>query len=686
MGSFFSSLRSKIVFSIVAIELIILTVMIWSNTLQILEMQRGRLIETSSVIADQFSSSIGRLIVERDIATLQERARTILRHSEISYIVIKDQDHSKILTLGSVPPEAFEQLIPIKKLDKAFVFTKDIIFGNRDKAFIITKDIVLGDKVRGFLQIGFSPGVIEKSAKDVFERNVMFAVIGVILSIVIALFIGRVLSKNLENLTNGVRRITRGDNSVDLFVPGNDEVSVLSSAIGKMISERKKAEETIRRQANFDSLTGLPNRTVFFDRLKMAQLNAERNDKMVAVHFVDLDFFKDINDTEGHSTGDVLLQVVATRLSGSIRRVDTVARLGGDEFGIIQTGVSHVDDAELLAEKILGTMRSPFSIGLKRFFISASIGITIYPMDDTSPEELLRNADIAMYEAKDGGRNRYKSYSTTMSETVKSRNILEQKLHGALERDEFTIYYQPKITCKTKKITGVEALVRWNHPTEGLIMPDAFISIAERSGLIVPLGKWVLRKACLESKSWQDAGLPPIDVAVNLSAVQFKQDDLLDMVKSVLEETKLSPYHLELEITESILMQESGSAESILDKLNSLNNLGVKIALDDFGTGYSSLAYLRKFPLFRVKIDQSFVRDVSTNADDAAIVTAIITLGQTLNMKITAEGIESQDQFDFLSERNCDEIQGFYYSRALPEDEFKKLFRGNAGMTDTTDG
>ena len=684
--SIFSSLRSKIVFSIVAIELIILTAMIWSNTLQVLEMHNERLIKTSSTIADQFASSIGRLIVERDIATLQERAGILLKHSEVSYIVIENRDHRKILTIGSIPPEAFVKLIPMKNMDKVPIFIGDVFLGDQDKTFIFKKNVVFGNKVRGFLQIGFSSSVVEKFTKEVFERSVMIALIGVVLSIAIALFIGRVLSKNLETLTTGVRRIARGEKNIDLFIPGNDEISVLSSAIGKMISEREKAEKTILHQANFDSLTNLPNRTVFFDRLQMAQLNAERDNKMVAVHFVDLDFFKDINDTEGHSTGDVLLQMVATRLSGSVRRVDTVARLGGDEFGIIQTAVGHVNDAELLAEKVLATMRSSFSIGLKQFFISASIGITVYPMDDTSPEELLRNADIAMYEAKDEGRNRYEFYSSIMSETVKSRNVIEQELHGALERNELTIHYQPKITCKDKRITGVEALVRWNHPTLGLVMPDAFIPAAERSGMIVPLGEWVLRKACLESKSWQDAGLPPIDVAVNLSAIQFKQEDLLDMVKAVLKETKLDPCYLELEITESILMQEARSSINILDKLDSINELGVKIALDDFGTGYSSLAYLRKFPLFRVKIDQSFIRDVSTNSDDAAIVTAIITLGQTLNMKITAEGIEEQDQFDFLSERNCDEIQGFYYSRALPEGELKKLLRKNAGMPDTPGG
>ncbi|HEC91284.1 MAG TPA: EAL domain-containing protein [Alphaproteobacteria bacterium] len=660
--------------------------MIWSNTLQVLEMHNERLIKTSSTIADQFASSIGRLIVERDIATLQERAGILLKHSEVSYIVIENRDHRKILTIGSIPPEAFVKLIPMKNMDKVPIFIGDVFLGDQDKTFIFKKNVVFGNKVRGFLQIGFSSGIVEKFTKEVFERSVMIALIGVVLSIAIALFIGRVLSKNLETLTTGVRRIARGEKNIDLFIPGNDEISVLSSAIGKMISEREKAEKTILHQANFDSLTNLPNRTVFFDRLQMAQLNAERDNKMVAVHFVDLDFFKDINDTEGHSTGDVLLQMVATRLSGSVRRVDTVARLGGDEFGIIQTAVGHVNDAELLAEKVLATMRSSFSIGLKQFFISASIGITVYPMDDTSPEELLRNADIAMYEAKDEGRNRYEFYSSIMSETVKSRNVIEQELHGALERNELTIHYQPKITCKDKRITGVEALVRWNHPTLGLVMPDAFIPAAERSGMIVPLGEWVLRKACLESKSWQDAGLPPIDVAVNLSAIQFKQEDLLDMVKAVLKETKLDPCYLELEITESILMQEARSSINILDKLDSINELGVKIALDDFGTGYSSLAYLRKFPLFRVKIDQSFIRDVSTNSDDAAIVTAIITLGQTLNMKITAEGIEEQDQFDFLSERNCDEIQGFYYSRALPEGELKKLLRKNAGMPDTPGG
>ncbi len=447
------------------------------------------------------------------------------------------------------------------------------------------------------------------------------------------------------------------------------------TAVVRDITARKRAEETIRNQAQIDALTGLPNRTVFFDRLVMAQLQADREDHLLALHFLDLDNFKDVNDSRGHGIGDTLLNEVGKRLKHVVRKSDTIARLGGDEFAIIQSNINNVADAELLAAKVLTALSEPFDIANNQLFIGASIGITLYPFDDHSPEELLRNADIAMYEAKSKGRNGFAFYDINMSDAIRNRNQLGQDLHGALQRGEFFLVYQPKVLNATGDIVGVEALLRWQHPVRGVILPADFIPIAETSGLIVDIGAWVLRIAAAQSKAWQDGGMPKLSMSVNLSAVQFRDAHLIELIRSTIDETGLDPALLEIEITESTAMDDASNAARILD---SLAAIGVKISLDDFGTGYSSLAYLKRFPLDIIKIDMSFIHDILTSSNDAAIVQAVISMGQALDMTVTAEGVETGEQHAFLSKCGCDEGQGYYFSKPVRAEDFPVLIKNYA--------
>ena len=444
------------------------------------------------------------------------------------------------------------------------------------------------------------------------------------------------------------------------------------TAVVRDVTARKKAEETIRSQAQIDALTGLPNRTVFFDRLVVAQLQADREDHLLALHFLDLDNFKDVNDSRGHSTGDTLLNEVGKRLKNVVRKSDTVARLGGDEFAIIQSGINNITDAEVLAGKVLKSLSEPFEIANNQLFIGASVGITIYPFDDQTPEELLRNADIAMYEAKNRGRNGFAFYDVNMSDAIRDRNELEQDLHGALERDEFFLVYQPKILSISGDVVGMESLLRWQHPTRGVIMPADFIPIAESTGLIIDIGAWVLRTAAAQAKSWQNEGMQPLTMAVNLSAVQFRDSHLIDLVRNTINETGLDPTLLEIEITESTAMDNASNTALILD---SLVAIGVKISLDDFGTGYSSLAYLKRFPLNTIKIDMSFIHDILTNTNDAAIVQAVINMGKALDMTIIAEGVETSGQNAYLTENGCNEVQGYFFSKPVRAEDIPALIK-----------
>jgi len=445
-------------------------------------------------------------------------------------------------------------------------------------------------------------------------------------------------------------------------------------AIKQDITQRKAAEKQIQFLAYYDALTGLPNRTLLQDRLSKALAGARRRKDKVALLFLDLDGFKTINDSLGHSVGDLVLQEVAERLKRFAREQDTVARVGGDEFLIVLTAVKDAADAAVAAERLMHAMTVELVIQGRSLSISCSIGIGIFPEHGTDGETLIKNADAAMYCAKESGCNSFRFFSEGMNAEAMERLTLEHGLRLALEKRELFLVYQPQMDIATGKTTGLEALLRWQHPELGLVRPDKFIRIAENSGLIIPIGEWVLRTACSQARKWQDEGLLAVPVAVNVSAVQCRQDDFCELIGRVLWETGLAPQYLEMELTESLLLS---NAHVTLSVLQNLRAMGLKLAIDDFGTGYSSLSYLRQFPVSKLKIDRSFIRDVAVNPDDAAITTAIIGMAKSLNLKVIAEGVEDEAQMSFLRARQCDEIQGYYFSKPLVVEKVADKLRGD---------
>jgi diguanylate cyclase len=462
----------------------------------------------------------------------------------------------------------------------------------------------------------------------------------------------------------------------DYVMKGN--LTRLCAAIEREMKEAEvrrmgaRAEEMFRHQAHYDPLTDLPNRTMFQDHLTLTLSHANRFHKMLAVLFVDLDRFKTIVDTLGHAVGDQLLRAVAQRLKGCLEDGYTLARLGGDEFVILLPEITRADKAVKLAHTLLELLKPAFQFSAQELHVTASIGISLYPYDGEDAETLLKNADTALYRAKEQGRNNYQLYTPAMNARAFERLALENSLRKALERKEFLLHYQPQVDVRTGMIVGAEALIRWQHPDLGIVHPSEFIPLAEETGLIVPLGEWVLKTACTQAKAWQEAGLAPFTMAVNLSARQFLQHDLTDIIARTLSETGLGAQWLEIEITESVAMQ---NADYTIVILRDLKEMGVLISMDDFGTGYSSLSYLKKFPINTLKMDQSFVRDIVTDASDAAIANAVIILAHSLGLGVVAEGVETLEQEKFLREHQCDRIQGFLYSTAVAPPHFETLLR-----------
>ena len=460
-----------------------------------------------------------------------------------------------------------------------------------------------------------------------------------------------------------------------------DENGVVDGYVGYIqdITKQKETQKLVetqtqqlKYQAHHDALTDLPNRALFADRLSQAIIHAKRAHQKFALLFIDLDQFKKINDTLGHDIGDTVLIEASTRLSKSIRQEDTLARLGGDEFCVILKNIKDIKDVSLVAQKIVNVMKEPIKIKQHSLYVTSSVGISIYPDDATQETELVKHADVAMYKAKEEGRNNYQFYASQMSEYVFERVVMESSLRLALKQDELVVYFQPQFRIKTNAIVGMEALVRWQHPSLGLVPPDRFIPIAEESGLIIELDRIVMKKAMQEFTSWYNEGLNPGVLSLNLAMKQLASDDFLTYLTSTMQELQFKAEWLELEVTEGDVMK---NPEESIKKLKTIHSLGIEIAIDDFGTGYSSLSYLKKLPLDKLKIDQSFVRDIPTDEDDMAISKAIIALAKSLSLNIIAEGVETQAQRDFLQESECDLIQGYFYSRPLPPQEIHKLLK-----------
>jgi diguanylate cyclase (GGDEF)-like protein/PAS domain S-box-containing protein len=464
-----------------------------------------------------------------------------------------------------------------------------------------------------------------------------------------------------------------------LEIPIEDSIAAIhdrqGQAIGAVIvfrdvSVARAMAQQITHSAEHDFLTGLPNRMLLNDRISQAIASARRHTRHVAALFLDLDGFKHINDSLGHPIGDKLLQSVANRLQASVRGADTVSRQGGDEFVVLLPDLQQPEDAAVMAGRILRDVAEPHLVDQHEMHVTTSIGVSVFPDDGSDAETLIKNADTAMYQAKENGRQSFQFFKPAMNARAVERQSIEESLRRALERQEFTLHFQPKIYIKTGAITGAEALIRWTHPSRGPISPAQFIPIAEDCGLIVPIGRWVLRHAAQQAQAWVDAGLRPTTMAVNVSAMEFRDDDFLRGLFAILDETRLAPRALELELTESVLMKRVANTALILQ---TLRKSGVQVAIDDFGTGYSSLSYLRKFPIDTLKIDQSFVAQIDSGEDDAAIVTAVLGMARSLKLRVVAEGVETFEQLEFLHAHHCEEAQGYYFSRPVPAEQFAKL-------------
>jgi len=450
------------------------------------------------------------------------------------------------------------------------------------------------------------------------------------------------------------------------------------------ISDRIRSEEQVRYLAYYDDLTGLTNRTLFKDRMEFLIKTCDREEKIAAVLFVDIDNFKKINDSLGHRCGDELLQHIGKRLMGSLRNTDMVSRahtgesgnlvsrFGGDEFTVLLTELQNIEDCAAVARRILKETSKPFIICDTEIFVTLSIGISVFPFDSTDPQELVKYADIAMYRVKEDGKNNFRFFEQSMNVGVQKRHIMESNLRKALIRDEFLLYYQPQLNLRSGEIIGMEALIRWKSPDLGMVSPGDFIPMAEETGLIYPIGEWVLHTACRQVKEWYAAGLPPVSVSVNISGLQFRERDFIGTLSKIIRTAEMDPQRLILEITESVMMENSEQVAGILKVFNSQ---GIRFAIDDFGTGYSSLSYLKRFPLYAIKIDRSFLKDLTVNSDDAAIVRAVIDMIHSLKLKVVAEGVETEEQETFLRENSCDEIQGYIVSPPVPAEKATEILR-----------
>ncbi len=545
--------------------------------------------------------------------------------------------------------------------------------GSRVEAghLLLYHPVVHGDERIGMLFMRADTAELDARLRRYGAAVLVLMLLGAAGTVLLAGRMQAVISRPILQLARAAEAVSVAkDYSIRVPREGDDEIGGLTEAFNGMLSQIEIREAQLQHQAFHDALTGISNRALLNDRLALALVQAHRSRHSVAVLFLDLDRFKLVNDSLGHSIGDDLLRAVAVRLQGTIREADTLARLGGDEFLFVLPSIHGEADAALVAAKILHDLRRPFVIAGRELFVTASIGISLYPVDGTDGETLIKNADVAMYRAKEQGRDSYHLYKPELHRRAVARMTLENQLRAAAARQEFRLYYQPIVDFRTGAIVGSEALIRWNHPERGLVLPAEFIPVAEETGLIHSLGAWVLRTGCAQAQAWDREGHPPIRVSVNLSARQLQNEELVPQIAGILEETGLDPGRLELEITESVAME---NADHTVVTLNRMKRLGLRLTIDDFGTGYSSLSYLKKFPLHALKIDRSFVQDITTDPKDFAVALAIIALGRGLSIDVIAEGVETEEQRALLKAHGCDALQGFLFSRPLPPDAFSAL-------------
>lgn len=617
---------------------------------------------------------------------------------------ISDQTRLNVtfLTLHEISKQPKLNAIFKNLINSSTTYSKEIINDEKVSGYMLIRDI--NDTPIGMLDISNERPIYQSGLHTINFYLTSFLIIGIVFSIIIIFLLRSIILKRLEHLEHDLASISTNRSFKNrVQVQGNDELSFVASKVNSMmdaiqsahekleqrveertqelkntnfkleeeISERKTIEkqlilhkEHLVRLAHYDTLTALPNRIFFNEILNKALHHASRHNRILAVLFVDLDRFKKINDALGHLIGDQVLKEISERFTSVLRAGDVLARLGGDEFIILLADIEHPKLVSFVAEKILQACAKPIQINSHEFYISASIGICIYPNDGTSLEDLQRNADMAMYKVKRSGGNNYQYFTNEMNLQAHEHIQMEAALRKAINNNEFVLHFQPQINLEDGIITGVEALIRWEHPEHGIISPAKFIPFAEETGLIMKIGEWALREACRINKSWQDQGYQPITISVNISPKQFRHQDIHQVVSNVLADTGLAPKYLEIEITETTMMDD---VETAINRLNAIKAMGVNISIDDFGTGYTSISYLKQFPVSVLKIDQHFIKGIPQNRNDTAITVAVIALAHSLELKVIAEGVETSEQIQFLAEHNCDMVQGYYISPPLPE-------------------
>jgi diguanylate cyclase (GGDEF)-like protein/PAS domain S-box-containing protein len=584
------------------------------------------------------------------LTALHDESGNLRGFSEIARDVSESQESAKYRGLLEAAPDA---MVVVNQHGEIVLLNLQA-----EKQFGYRRDELLGRKVTDIIPTGFAERLIADGRRSADEA------------------LAQEFGAGIELV--GLRK--DGDTfPIEIMLsPLESSEGILVTAAIRDISARKESDAyralavQMEYSAQHDVLTGLPNRMLLSDRIGQAIALSRRHGKKVAVLFLDLDGFKHVNDSLGHSIGDRLLQSVGKRLGDCVRASDTVSRQGGDEFVVLLSEVQQAEDVAISARRILEAVATAHPVETHNLHVTASIGISVYPDDGTDAETLIKNADTAMYQAKENGRQSYQFFKPAMNVRAVERQFLEEGLRGALQQREFSLLYQPKVDLRTRQITGAEALIRWTHPTRGPIPPAQFIPVAEDCGLILPIGAWVLREACFQARVWANAGLPAIKMAVNVSAMEFRDDKFLEGVFAILGETGMDPRNLELELTESVLMKRAESTASILQ---SLRERGIRVAVDDFGTGYSSLSYLRRFPVDALKIDQSFIRQLTNDGDDTTIVTAVIGMARSLNLRVVAEGVETREELAFLTAHQCDDAQGYYFSQPLGAEEFAELLK-----------
>lgn len=603
---------------------------------------------------------IGSLLTSEDLESHKGKDAVDLALFQNGNLVNITSVRSEVMSLlkqSKFTPNQLEEINEILSHYNFHAVAQELDNGGSLLALIPTQDLIAAANQRKIIQLGGLLGLL-------------------VAILLVGLLLARDIAKPLESIVKTTQDIIRGNYTKPVTSSSIQELQELGKAINYLAQQLQVQISKLTYQAFHDPLTNLPNRPLFEDRLHQALARAQRSQNTIAVLFLDLDGFKLINDSFGHKTGDRLLVLVSDRLGSCLRDEDTLARLGGDEFTILLENVQDIEDATTVANRIAKQLESPFSLEEQEIFISASIGIAISMGDRERPEDFLRDADAAMYAAKKSGKANHQVFNLNMASQARQQLLLETELRRAIERQEFRVYYQPVIHLDTGKIVEVEALVRWQHPQRGLVPPLEFIPLAEETGLIIPLGQWILEEACKQLRAWhlQYPSDPPLVVGVNLSTKQFQQSQLGEKIVAILLEQNLEPGCLKLEITESVLLTDT---DANLDLLQKLQSLGVHLAIDDFGTGFSSLNYLKQFPINTLKIDRSFVNGLGSNPEDTAIVHAIIAFAKALNLRTTAEGIETADQLAILRELQCDRGQGYYFSKPLPSEAIGHLLASN---------